>query len=170
MNMLPDADRDWLKALHLELWPEPDRRTQGEKLRDRIFPEARTAPVSKEPKEQLTKEELERVLNLVRGHKLVTNLFPYGPICGVGLNVFEHPGFPGLPPEKLLSIIDKNLPSPSRLERAAGDVKPKKKRIPGTVPDEAYELFISLAGTEENLRWLREYKLELPREQVYYDY
>jgi len=167
---LSDADRQWLIALNLELWPEKDKRTKGEILRDNIFPEARTAPEPKVPREMLTHEELERVLNLVQECKLLTSMFSSNMFGGYGMKVYEHEPFPGTGPVLLLAIAEDHLPPPTRLERAAGGARKPKKKVPGCGRDDAWELFSPITHSDQNREWLKGYKMDPPRERGYYDY
>jgi len=168
--MLQDEDRAWLKTLHLDLWPEPDRRTKGEKVRDHFFPESRKTPEPKPPKELLTQEELDRILDLVREHKLLTSMFSSNMFGGYGMHVYEHEPYPGTGPSKLIAITEDHLPPPTRLERAVGDGEKRPKKHPGCGRDDAWEMFSPFTHSEQNREWLKSYKMEPPRDRTYYDY
>lgn len=168
--VLSDADRQWLLDLNLELWPKKDQRSKGEVLRDTIFPEARTAPEPKVPREMLTHEELERVLSLVRGCKLLTSMFSSSMFGGYGMSVFDHEPFPGTGPTFLLALSEEHLPPPTRLERAAGGTTRPSKKTPGCGRDEAWKLFSPFTHSAQNREWLKSYKMDPPRERGYYDY
>lgn len=168
--MLTDDARNWLKSLHLELYPALDKRKSGEKLRDQLFPEARTAPVPKEPRKMLTHEEVDRIVALVDARAVIVTLFGHGYICGIGASLHEHPNYPGLPPERLLSFRDDHLPPPTRFDRVAGNVPPEKPRRQGCLEDHVWEFFNGLASRPDNLRWIKEHGLEPIRPRSSYEY
>lgn len=149
-------DLDWVRALHDDLWP-PDENPR--KFR-----------VALEASRTLSKDEWSRLLKVIEEERLVVQLIGTSMFGGYGIRLFEHPSFPGLPPEFVATIIEDHLPLPTRYEHALGEVKPIPKKRSGQGRDDAWEVFSKMSLKPRNIEWLKEYGLELPQDRSHYDY
>jgi len=142
-------DIAWLRILHEELWVKK--------------PSPRAAPT-------LTKEEFERVLNCIEKYKLVAEMVSTHMFGGYGMQLYEHELYPGTGPQLLVLISEDNLPVPTRYDRILGTAQEPPKRKPGSGRDDAWEIFSRYTHSEQNRKWLKEYKLHRSEERVHYDY
>jgi hypothetical protein len=129
-------------------------------LQDRLWPKSykSESPVSLTVSEHITLQEWAQVKSLIETHKLLTNIFCAGMFGAYGIDIYEHPSYPGTPPRHLLRVVEGNFPA-----RA-------EKRIPGVGSTFAWQEFSRYTHTEENMQWLKEYKMEPPKSRGYYDY
>jgi len=156
MEQLPDSERDWLKALQESLWPK-NRKNDS--------------PVKLEAHRLLTYEERDRLFKDIETFGLVVEMFSSNMFGGYGIAIYAHELYPHTGPDHLVTITEDNLPPPSRLERASGDAPPEPpKKVPGCGRDDAWELFSKYTHTDQMKVWVKQYKLEAPRSQSYYDY
>lgn len=171
--MSKEEDLAWLKSLHEELTRPGDQRTEMQRRLDEAFP-GKAKPLPLESRERLTYEEVDRVCQIIEEHKLVTELYSCGMICGVGMAIYDHEVYPGSGTEKLLCLQEDHLPGPKPLswqERLQGKPKPKTpKRRGGDCDPYAWELFTKYANRPENLAWLTKYKLQPVKSKMHYDY
>jgi hypothetical protein len=162
--MLSDEDRTWLTKLSDDLWPEPE---EGKRTRRVIVLDATR---------KLLHEEVERICALIVSAPLLTSMFSKGMFGGFGMDMYEHAEFPGLPPTHLLRIIEDHLPGPkgpSVYEHILGTAKPlppEPKRHPGCGTDQAWDLFSVYTHSDQNRAWLKENKMQPPKERTHYDY
>jgi hypothetical protein len=167
--MSEDEDFAWLKNLHAEL-SRADTRTPGQKLADRLSDRPGPEPA----REKLTHEEVKRIGDLIVKHKLITELFPCGMICGVGMAVYGHELYPGTGPVQLICVRDGNLPGFEPLswhEHLMGKEAAKlPKRVAGDIDPFAWALFSKYATRPENTAWLKQYKLRPVKDKIHYDY
>ncbi len=145
---LSDEDRTWLKALQGELWPPKDPHTPMEREVAKAFD--KPLPEHPKPREQITREELFRALDLIEPTPLVVSLYCSGMFGGVGITLLEHEEYIGMGATELLSISEQHLP---RLCR-----------------DDAWELFTKYAFTPRNLEWCKRYGIKLRTDRVHYCY
>jgi hypothetical protein len=145
-----------LRQLHEDLWPS------GYKS---------PSPVDRVATRELTKAELEGVLQTIKAQGLLTNMISAGMFGAYGMEVYEHPTYPGLPPTKVLLLVEGHLPGPTRydrlVDRLAG-VPPERR--PGCGRDDAWEIFSRFTHSEQNRAWLKMYGMQPPQERYYYDY
>jgi len=102
-------------------------------------------------------------------------LFSSGWICGVGMNVYEHPRAEGKKPSLVLSLIEDHLPPLVRrtwyehlLEEPskAQDESEKKAEC----SPEAWVYFTQFSHTPENREWLKRYRMPMGFEKFRYNY
>jgi len=93
-------DLEWLRKLDRELWPK----SKGQN------------PV----KQDLTREEFERVLACIAKYKLVAEMYSTNMFGGYGMRLYEHEPYP---------------------DHIAGNVKEMSPRLPGCGRDDAWEIF-----------------------------
>jgi hypothetical protein len=155
MTPLPDEERTWLKELQESLWPETRKNN---------------SPVKLEAHRQLKDEERDRVFKILDTHLLVVEMFSSNMFGGYGIAVYDHEPFPHAGPLHLLTLTEDNLPPwRTRFERIEGKESLPKK-VPGCGRDDAWELFSKYTHTPQMKEWIKQYKLNPPREQSYYDY
>ncbi len=175
-NVLSDEDRAWMKALNGELWPPRDERSEGQKFADRFKAELEPGwkpDLPPKPREQVTREELYRALDLIEPAQLVVSLYCSGMFGGVGISIYEHEQFFGTGAEHLLSISEQHLPrllDRTVYEHMMGVEAREQKKTPGDVRDDAWELFTKYAFTPKNMEWCKRYKIELRTDRVSYCY
>lgn len=144
------SDLTWLKELHAELWPPQPPRYDNR---------GRRVPVIKlEAKRQLSADEWQRVCRALVEHKLIAEMIVTNMFGGVGVVLYEHPVYPGLPAEGLITLTEEHLPG--REPEPTG----------GCCSREAWQVFSEFTHTEQNLEWLKRYGLRLPQNPGYYDY
>ena len=174
--MLSDEDRAWLKALQAELWPPKDERSEGQKLADRFKAEVEPGwrpDLPPEPREQVTREELYRALDLIEPAPLVVALYCSGMFGGIGIKLLEHEQYLGTGCEVLLCISEQHLPrllDRTVYEHMQGVAPREQKKHPGDVRDDAWELFTKYAFTPKNVEWCKRYVIELRTDRVHYSY
>ena len=145
------TDIAWLKELSKELWPpqEPSLDAYG-----------RPIPSFKlEASRRLTQDEWVRLKKTIVEHKLIVEMVITNMFGGVGVALYAHPSYPGLPAEPLLLITQDHLP---------GEKEPEPTE--GLCLREAWETFSVFTHTEQNQSYLKQYGLELPRSAGHYDY
>lgn len=172
--MLADEDRNWLKKLHGELYPPDDTRTFLDKKMEGLFPHHSKKPVPPVPRAKLTHDELERVVGLIRGAKLLTVLRPHGPICGAQMMIYEHEFYPGTGPEPLVILMDEHLPDLNNrtwFEHLL-EIPPtrKRKKGAGEIDPEAWDFFTTFTHSKQNREWLAHYGIDMKFDKTYYDY
>ncbi len=167
--MLSDEERAWFEALQSELYPV--QKNAGQRLIDFLDKVPPTVP-----RERITHSELDRVCELIRREKLVTVLFPWNAICGVGMHVFAQEDFKSKSskPAALVSLKDEHLPNlKSRTwheHLLEVPPAPDKKREAGDVDPDAWEFFTSFTHSKENRQLLEKFKIQMRFEKFYYDY
>ncbi len=174
--MLNDEDRAWLKALHAELWAPGDTRNYKQKFRDQVREEMDPGwkpTLSPEPREQVTREELFRALDLIEPGPLVVGLYCSGMFGGIGISLYEHEVYCGTGAELLLNISEQHLPR--LLDRTVYEhmrgVEPRdQKKRSGDCRDDAWDLFTKYAFIPRNIEWCRKYRIELHIERLHYQY
>ncbi len=175
--MLTDEDRAWLKALHAELWPPKDTRSDGQKLADSFkaeYIEPGWKPdLPPEPRLFVFREELARIFQIVDQAPLVVELFCSGMFGGVGAHIYEHEQFVGTGPEHILSIAESQLPDldvRTVYEHILGAPPRARQKSAGGCRDDAWEFFTKYAFTPKNLEWLKHYKMKVRMERTHYEY
>jgi hypothetical protein len=173
--VLSDEDRAWLTSLQDELWIPPDNRTRGERLADDIRKElGQKVPERPTAREQITREELYRALDLIEPTPLVVSLYCSGMFGGIGITLYEHETYIGTGAEPLLSISEQHLPrllDRTVYEHMLGvEPRPQKKREAGGIRDDAWELFTKYALTPQNLEWCARYGIEFSSDRYRYYY
>jgi hypothetical protein len=157
MSDIADEEIQWLKSLQGSLWPPKERWYDS--------------PVSMKTFRELTFEEWGRVRELIEGRGLLTMMKSVNMFGGYGMEVYLHPVPAGAPPVKVLLIHEDNLPSPTRIQRAASDAPlTRPERVPGAGRDDAWKLFSRYTHSAHNRQWLKYYHLEPPQERSHYDY
>lgn len=143
-------DIAWLKALHAELWPPQPPRYDNR---------GRRVPIIKlEAKRQLSADEWQRVCRAIVEHQLIAEMIGTNMFGGVGVVLYEHPVYPGLPVERVLTLTQDHLPD--------GDPEPSG----GRCSREAWQVFSEFTHTDRNREWLTRYGLPLPQNPGHYDY
>ena len=161
--MLSDEDRDWLKKLNDDLWPDDEKKRVSRRI-------------ELDATRKLLHEEQDRIFALIEQAPLVTSMFSKGMFGGFGMTILEHPEFPGLPPTPLLWITEDHLPGPrppSAYEHLVGTAKPlppPEKKRPGCGTDLGWETFSKFTHSARNRAWLKEHRLDPPHERSHYDY
>lgn len=147
----------WMHELQAALWP-PEQQEKG-----RIETPHGSVQLKLEAKRRLKKKEWKRVKKAIAKHKLIVEMIGTNMFGGVGIRLHEHPSVPGLEEvDILLTITQEHLPGKTGKKAS----KPTK----GTCLTKAWGMFFELACTEENLVWLRRYRLQQPKDQAHYDY
>lgn len=111
--------------------------------------------------DRLSQEDLGRLVKIIEEGKLIVEVFGYGFICGIAMRLYEHPSYPHVPPTPVLVVHDHELPDP------VGEVPPRGQ---GCVHRHHWQFFHGLASRPDNLRWLKQYGLQPPREAEHYNY
>ncbi len=153
--MSEEEDFAWLRSLDAHLW---------ETIKGRLV----------DDKRKLTYDDVDRIGVLIETRNLITELFCSGMFGGVGLTLYSHPVYLGVPPNRLLSIGEQNLPGPRPLTAHEHPLDVEAKTYPprkgGGVDPYAWELFRGHTTRPDNIRWLKEYGLQTDRPLVYYEY
>lgn len=106
-------------------------------------------------KRRLTDEELAKVLEVAKTHPCTIYNACMG--FGIGMTIWSHPLYPGLPTEGLFHLTSLHLPG-----------------VPVSGHDhfhKGWEIFSAVALRPENVAWCKELKLEEPRDDKWhYDY
>ena len=169
-GMLSDADRSWLKELHSELWPPQDDRSPMQRMADRITGKE---PTFRKTREKLSNEEVLHLFEIIRQGGIVVEPTSHGPICGIAISLWDHEQFIGTGPDPLLYLTDNNLPEPtsdSWHSKLLGRVYEGTGKQPGGIRDDAWDLFLAYSKVDQNVTWLKTYKLQAPRERIHYEY
>jgi len=151
---MEETDLEWMRELHARLWPK-----HGD-----------NCSLDWKPEGELPQLDFDRVLKVIKTHRLLTQMFPSKMFGGYGMRIYEHPIFPGLPPTKLLSITEDHIPGPTQYDHLTGEAKPLPKRKPGEGRTDAWETFSQFTHTEQNRRWLRGYGMTDSSPRADYDY
>lgn len=170
-RVLSDEDRAWLTALQEELWPPKDPHTPIERNVAKAF--GKPLPDPPKAREQVTREELFRALDLIEAVPLVVSLYCSGMFGGVGITLYEHEQFIGTGATELLSISEQHLPrllDRTVYEHMQGVEAREQKKTPGDVRDDAWDLFTKYAFTPRNTEWCKRYGIELRTDRVHYCY
>ncbi len=171
--MLAGEDRAWLKELEGELYPpkDPDNGPWLRRLDEVMGRPPRPKPP--EPRELVTREELDRIFKIVEEAPLLTCLFAHGVICGVGITLYEHEQFPGTGPEALFHLKDDHIPrldDRTVYQHLRGVPEKTRKHSPGDVRGDVWELFSKYTHSQQNREWITHYKIRMNFEKVSYDY
>lgn len=153
---LTDEERTWIKALDADLWPpehanKPSFRIKIEALR------------------VLTWREFERIEKILTERVLLLDLISTSMFGGYGVDVYENEPAPGAGPIFLLRLVEGHMPPPHRLQVGEEGYNKHQKR-PGEGRDDAWEFFSKFTHTEDNIRRLKSYKMNPPRDRSHYDY
>lgn len=126
---------------------------------DEVWVPSEEGVVSLEPARGLTEEEWSEILRRTQEDPLVVEMIMTSMFGGVGVRLYSHPEFPGLPPSFLFTVTERMLPGQS-LKAPSG----------GAASREAYQVFYDLASTAKNKAWVKDYKLRAPGGFVDYCY
>lgn len=140
---LSKKDRDWLVNLDSRIWTE----TGPDRIGHYHYWE----------KEELTKPVWKQVVGLIIKHKLPVELHS-GSLGNLSISIFAHGEAPEIPPERICSIGQGNLPG---FEKKRG----YQKRHPY-----AWQTFSPLTHSDRNKELLAFYGLEPSRAESYYEY
>ena len=150
-------DLAWMRELQAALWP-PEQAEKG-----RLKTPHGPVQLKLEAKRQLKKREWKQVKKAIAEHKLIVEMGGTNMFGGVGIWIHEHPPMPGIDkPELILNLTQEHLPGKTG--------KKGSEPTQGACLTEAWEMFSELADTDQNLRWLKQYGLELPKSASSYDY
>lgn len=140
------------------------------RLDERLWPEnyKSESPVAMTATRKLTPKEWEDIKYAIGAHELMTNMFCANMFGGYGMYVYGPPQIVGEVPDIILTLVEDNLPELTRFEEMEG--KTRVKRLPGCGSDFAWEEFSQFTHSEQNIEWLKYFKLELPRSRGHYDY
>jgi hypothetical protein len=150
------SDLDWVRELQAELWPEEQRKKGGGQTRHGWV------QIKLEAKRRLKKKEWQRVCKAIVEHKLIVSMFSTNMFGGVGISINEHPAYPGLPTEHLLTLTQEHLPG--KLGKKGSEP------THGACLREAWEVFSEFTHTEQNKAWLKQYGFRQPGSPSSYDY
>lgn len=141
------VDISALRKLQKELWPTPHGSGNGIKVK---------------AKRLLTVIEVKIVLDCIEQNKLLTSMFSANMFGGYGMDIYEHENYPGTGPEFLFRITEYDLPKElnSKFNKASG----------GTGSIDAWNIFSKYTHSDQNIEWLKMYKMELPHDRSHYDY
>jgi hypothetical protein len=153
-----EEDLHWLRELNKTLWKPAEK------------PLRPSSPVAVQAQRQVDQDDLDRLCRCIEEHKLVTSMFSSNMFGGYGMHVYAPAVFPGVPLEMVFTIIEDNLPIPTRYDHINGTARNPARRTPGSGRDDAWEVFSKYTHSEQNRSWLRLYKMDPPRERSYYDY
>jgi len=157
---LSEADVFWMKDMNKRIWKPcaPDR------FGHVIYTDDGSISV----------EEQDKIFRLIRECKLMTTMGcgMFG-LSGYSMGVWNHPEFPGLGPEHLMTLTDGHLPAPSK-EVMSRFNKGEERQA---VCENAWILFSQFTHSPTNLKLIELYKsesrgskIEPPQARSYYDY
>ena len=133
---------DDLQRLHKDIW----RRTAPDRFGTRTAVESR----------RLTEAEWIQVRVVLCEQPVAIQMINACFGFGCGIRVWDHPPFPGLPPELLLVVTKEHLP-----------LSEGKDRV---LFDEGWERLSPFSHNDENAERLRLLELPEPREKHHYEY
>jgi len=181
--VLKDTDRSWLKELNEELYPPKDERSPMEQRLDDVIRnskdpiwagrKASLPPPPKKPRELLTSAEVLRIFEIVRDSRIVAEPLSHGLFGGIAIRLWDHEQYIGTGPEPLLCVTDRHLPEPTTRswhKKLLGRVYEGTGKIPGGIRDDAWDLVMLYSKVDHNVSWLKQYRLNVPRDRVHYEY
>ncbi len=141
-------DIEYLKTLSSGLYPDLESLAQKSRI---------------QAQRELTAEEVERVFSIIEKHKLLTSMFCANKwMGGYGIEIFEHPHYPGTPPVSLLFITEYDLPKELNSQY--------KQPTGGKGSDDAWEMFSKFTHSQENIECLKRYGMRKSESRNHYDY
>lgn len=144
----PEDDLAWMRWLDADIWEEtaPTANSYGTILCGR----------------GLTGDEKVRVLRIAREHRMIAQMGggEFG-LSGYSVSFYEHPAYPGVPPEYVICLNDKHWFGKGH----KSDYEGRQGRY-----DEIWELFSSFSHSKQNQEWLKQHGLRPSRERSHYDY
>ena len=148
-------DETWLLDLYERIWPKER-------------PNKHFVDVS-----PISQGELIQLSEIIERSDYVVQLWTYGPMFGIGLDLLRHEQYFGTGPECLFRMMDDHVPKYSRTwyERVLGEAAPEvKSRGKGCIRQDVWDLFSRFSHTEQNREWLQKYGLKMHFEPHSYDY
>lgn len=158
VQLISDSDRDWLKALQKDLWPE-----------EKPLP----LLISLEAIRILTEEEYERLTRILDEKNLVVGMICTSMFGGYGVKLYEHEVYPHTGAQHLLSLTEDHLPPErTRFERDFSSEKATVSDRPGggRGSNRAWLYFSRYTHTPEMMSYCKRYGLQIPFPRSYYDY
>ena len=104
----------------------------------------------------LTKEEWENLKIAIPNYAMYLHNTGFG--FSLGFSLYDAPSYPGINPEFLIAICQKQIPLKTTQAPTGGS------------PKAAYDLLYPMASTDRNIELLKFCKIDLPKPLSYYEY
>lgn len=113
---------------------------------------------------KLETSEYEELLSILENGKTVLIFEPFSMgMMDFSLRIWSHPPAPGTDPVLLFTLGGESLPDCKR-------IVVQKSKCAGCILDDAWDAYSPFSHTEENKKWLKEYKMEQAHHFDHYDY
>jgi hypothetical protein len=145
---------EWLSTLQQSLWPSDRKGREREWL-------------ALEAHRQLTQEEFSTLSSVIEEQDLITSMFCSNHFGGYGMAVYQDPIFPGDTPQRILTLVEGNLPDPTLWDHLEEEARtPRKTKC----RDDAWVFFSKYTHSEKNVSWLAMFNLPKSESRDHYHY